>query len=61
MTLALFRRARVAVAGRRDQGGLARPINRSPLSGLIVCGHCRQNFLQKHVNALSGDPLPLLH
>lgn len=54
VTPALFRCARAAVAGRRDQGGLARPTNRSLLSGLIVCGHCRQNFLQKHVNSLSG-------
>jgi DNA invertase Pin-like site-specific DNA recombinase len=54
VTPALFRRARAAVAGRRDQGGLARPTNRSLLSGLIVCGHCRQNFLQKHVNSISG-------
>jgi len=50
----MFERARRGVEGRRDQGGLAKPINRSLLSGLIICANCGHHFLQKHVNSMSG-------
>lgn len=49
-----FQKARQAVAGRRDLGELAKPVNRSLLSGLIVCNHCGHNYLQKKVNSTCG-------
>jgi hypothetical protein len=45
-----FEEARQAVAKRRGAGGLARPTNRSLLSGLIVCNHCGWRFGQRHTN-----------
>lgn len=51
---ATFRKAEKAVAKRRHQGGLAKPVNRSLLSGLIICRNCGHRFLQKHINSTSG-------
>jgi len=45
-----FEKARQAVAKRRSAGGLARPTNRSLLSGLIVCKRCGWRFGQRHTN-----------
>jgi len=51
---AMFRKAETAVAKRRHQGGLAKPVNRSLLSGLIIGRSCGHRFLQKKVNSTSG-------
>ncbi|MBN1967682.1 MAG: zinc ribbon domain-containing protein, partial [Anaerolineae bacterium] len=47
-------RVQQLIATRRSQGGLAKPVNRALLSGLIVCRHCGWNFRQKHVNYTRG-------
>ena len=49
-----FEKARRAVADRRDLGGLAKPVQRSLLSGLILCTNCGHHFLQKKINSTSG-------
>lgn len=49
-----FAEANRQVAQRRDEGGLAKTVNRSLLSGLIQCMHCGHNFLQHKVWSKSG-------
>ena len=46
----MFARARAAVGKRRFAGGLAKTVNRSLLSGLLICGHCGHRLLQTHVS-----------
>ena len=50
VTPEMFAKARAAVAKRRFAGGQAKTVNRSLLSGLLICGHCGHHLLQKHVN-----------
>jgi len=42
-----FDAVQTGIAKRRLQGGLARPTQRALLSGLIVCTHCKHNYVQK--------------
>jgi DNA invertase Pin-like site-specific DNA recombinase len=46
----MFAKARAAVASRRFAGGLAKTVNRSLLSGLLVCKHCGKRLMQAFVN-----------
>ncbi len=49
-----FEQARNAVRSRRDEGGRAKPVHRSLLSGLIICNNCGHHFLQRHSNSTAG-------